>query len=575
MRQYETIYHLWRETVDGPDLSRELREIQHNPPAIADRFWKDLAFGTGGLRGELGAGTNRMNLYTVGRATQGLAAYLLGQTATPSVCIAYDTRLFSLEFARLAAWILCANGIRTFLFDDVRPTPMLSFAVRRLGADAGIVITASHNPKQYNGYKVYGPNGGQITQQAADAIQQQINRGEPLLDVRRFSDEQAMASGLLHRMGEEIDAAYYEQVKSLVLRRALVQELAPTMKILYTPLHGTGNIPVRRVLRELGFSQVAVVAEQEGPDGNFPTVPFPNPEDPAVFALAIEQAKTERPDLIFATDPDCDRIGVLVREEAEDFRVLTGNQVGVLLCDYLIRTQKELGGLPANPGVIKTIVTSDMAKAICRAHGVHLEETLTGFKFIGEKIGEWEASAGPAFLFGFEESYGYLSGSFVRDKDAVIAAVLIAEMALYHRRAGLTLPQALDALYRQYGYYRESLVTVSLPGQEGQRQMETILCHLRENYRTVFAGKGLSAVEDYRSGRRVSVRRNTAERLALPCSDVLKFIFDDDSWIVVRPSGTEAKMKLYLSARASDRAAAETRLEALEALGRSLLSPSL
>lgn len=561
-------YTRWQAAGLAPTLAEELTLIAGNEKEISDRFYRHLEFGTGGLRGVIGAGTNRMNLYTVGRASQGLADYLNASSDTPSVCIAYDTRNMSREFATRAAEVFCANGVKTYIYDDVRPTPMLSFAVRRIQANAGIVITASHNPKEYNGYKVYGPDGGQITDEAAAAILAKINAVDVLEGVKTIPLDR---TGLLSVMGEEVDSRYYNRVKELVLRGDLVKARAADLKILYSPLHGSGNIPVRRVLRELGFAKVSVVPEQEKPDGSFPTVPYPNPEEPAVYQLAIELAETENPYLIFATDPDCDRIGVLVKDGAGQFSVLTGNQVGALLCDYVITTLGEQGDLPANAAIVKTIVTTEMARAICEKHGVTLVDTLTGFKYIGEKIGQWEESGEHTFLLGFEESYGYLAGGFVRDKDAVIAAALIAEMALYYKEKGLTLYEAMNALYETYGYYAETLKSVTMPGAEGQQRIAEIIATLRGNYREAFAGQDLAFFEDYKQSLRQNLATGESEAIDLPKSNVLKFIFADGAWLVLRPSGTEPKMKMYLGVAGAGRAATDTRLAELESLGNRLL----
>lgn len=561
-------YTRWQAASLAPTITEELALITGDEKEISDRFYRHLEFGTGGLRGVIGAGTNRMNLYTVGRASQGLADYLGASTDTPSVCIAYDTRNMSKEFAARAAEVFCANGIKTYIYDDVRPTPMLSYAVRRMQASAGVVITASHNPKEYNGYKVYGPDGGQITDEAAAAILARINVVDVLEGVKTIPLDR---TGLLSVMGEEVDKRYYNRVKDLILRKELVKEKAAGLKILYSPLHGSGNIPVRRVLRELGFARVSVVPQQEQPDGSFPTVPYPNPEEPAVYQLAIEQAKKENPDLIFATDPDCDRIGVLVKDEAGQFSVLTGNQVGALLCDYVITTRKEQGDLPANAAIVKTIVTTEMARAICEKHGVTLVDTLTGFKYIGEKIGQWEESGEHTFLLGFEESYGYLSGGFVRDKDAVIAAALIAEMALYYKEHGLSLFQAMNALYETYGWYAEKLQSVTMPGAEGQQRIAEIIAGLRENYREAFAGQDLAFFEDYKQSLRQNLATGQSEAIDLPKSNVLKFIFADGAWLVLRPSGTEPKMKMYLGVAGASQAATEKRLVELDSMGNKLL----
>jgi phosphoglucomutase len=554
-------YKIWIEKLsESPAVIRELESL--SPEEISDRFWRELEFGTGGLRGEIGMGTNRMNVYTVGKATQGLARYLLTGIEAPSVAIAYDTRNMSEEFAKHAAYVLCANGIKVHLYDSVRPTPMLSFAVRFLKADAGIVITASHNPKQYNGYKVYGADGGQITDGLAASVLAEIREINIFDDVKYISPEEAKNSGLLKFIGEDADNKYFEEINSLCLRRKMLSDYAKDLKILYSPLHGAGNLPVRRILNELGFTNTEVIKEQAQPDGNFSTVECPNPEDPAVFRLAVEYAKQINPDLIFATDPDCDRIGVICKKPDGSFEVLTGNQTGALLCDYILKTRKELDKLPANASVIKTIVTTGMADAICRKYNAGLTDVLTGFKYIGEKIGEWEQTHECEFIFGFEESYGYLAGGFVRDKDAVIASALIAEMALYYKQKGLTLYEALQLLYEEYGFYAEKLISISMPGQEGQQKIGAIITSLRNNHRDKI--EDCAVFEDYKASIRLFCASGEKQDIDMPKSNVLKFIFEDGGWMALRPSGTEPKMKIYIGVKAADSIAAQKRIAELE-----------
>lgn len=565
-------YQSWMRSDSVPKELREELSALRDEEEITDRFYRDLSFGTGGLRGKMGAGTTRMNVLTVGKATQGLAWYLKARTQTPSVCIAYDTRNHSREFAEHTAKVLCGNGIQVYLFDTIHPTPMLSFAVRHLGASAGVVVTASHNPKEYNGYKVYGPNGGQITDETAAAILREIQRCDLLTDVQFMDLPAAEQAGLLHWIGEDVDAPYFQQVEALAMRRDLIRREAKNLKILYSPLHGTGNIPVRRVLRELGFTQVAVVPQQELPDGNFPTAPYPNPEDPSVFRLAVELAEREEPDLIFATDPDCDRIGVLTRTSSGEYVVLTGNQTGALLCDYVIRTHQELGTMPTNPAIIKTIVTSDFGKRICEKNGVDMAETLTGFKYIGELADQWERTGEHSFLLGFEESYGYLAGNFVRDKDGVIASALIAEMALYHKSKGRTLYQALEALMETYGCFQDKLVSVTLPGQSGQRQIGEIMDRLRAHYHTLLAEEDPAVWEDYQLSRRTLLPEGQSKALTLPRSNVVKCVFRSGDWFVLRPSGTEPKIKLYLSVRGDTLIQAQEKMEHLEKVTSALLA---
>jgi phosphoglucomutase len=492
---------------------------------------KNLTFGTGGLRAVMGDGDDRMNLSVVRRATQGLADYVKENSGT-SVCIAYDTRNMSREFAEAAAKVLCANSITTYMFTDVRPTPMLSFAVREKKAFAGIVITASHNPREYNGYKVYGADGGQITDEAANAISAYINKYGFDCIVPQASLSAVIAL-------DDVDSLYYDKVKSLITRADIIKR-TPELSILYTPLHGSGNLPVRRVLGELGFTDLSVVAEQELPDGDFPTVPYPNPEEPESFTLALEQAQEQ--DIILATDPDCDRIGVQARTSSGGFAPLSGNQIGALLCEYMIAANTK-----KNPAIIKTIVTTELARRICEANNVALVETLTGFKYIGEKIGEWERTDGHSFLFGFEESYGYLAGDFVRDKDAVIAAALICEMTLFYKLSGRTLHDALESVYQRYGYADERLVSIALDDME---KTNIIMKRFR-----AYSGEDVAAVEDYLEGIR-----------GLPKSDVVKVIFKDGSWLAVRPSGTEPKIKFYFGAAGNSRDEVKQRLHELASI---------
>ena len=502
-----------------------------------------------------------MNVYTIGKATQGLATYLLKHKAEPSVAIAYDSRNMSKEFADQAASVLAANGVKVFLYPSLRPTPMLSFTVRHLETDAGIVITASHNPKEYNGYKVYGNDGGQITDEAAKEILSYIDAADIFEDVKVMALEKAEKEGKLEYITEEVDKAYYHQVETLCIRKDLIKEKASELKIIYTPIHGSGNIPVRTMLNKLGFTNVAVVKEQELPDGNFPTAPYPNPEDKRVFELAIEMAKETAPDLIFGTDPDCDRIGVVVKESADSYKVLTGNQVGILLSDYILNARKEMGTLSEQDTIVKTIVTSDMVKPIAMHYGTQVMDVLTGFKYIGEKIKEFLETGANNFVFGYEESYGYLSGDFVRDKDAVIASVLIAEMALYYRTQGKNLYEALEDLFKQYGYYREDLVSIQMEGKDGQEKIQAIISNLRENAPKEVGGIRVVRVEDYKLSKAYNVLEGEEEAIFLPTSNVMKFILEDGSWFVVRPSGTEPKMKIYVSIIGQDEKDATNKVE--------------
>lgn len=545
---YKETYKKWLNSqyVDE-ETKEELRKIQ-DEKEIEDRFYQELEFGTGGLRGVIGAGSNRLNNYTVGKATQGLADYInKNYSGEKSVSIAYDSRNKSKEFADRAASVLCANGISVNLFESLRPTPVLSFTVKHLKSKAGIVITASHNPKQYNGYKVYNEDAGQVTDKAAKEILDCITALEDFSCVKSMDLEEAKKSKLLNIIGENVDKVYIEKVKDLTIRKELVEKYAKDLKIIYTPIHGSGNIPVRRVLKELGYENVNVVKEQEKPDGNFPTAPYPNPEQPSVFKLALEMAKEVKPDVIFGTDPDCDRIGIVVKDSEGEYKVLTGNQTGVLLTNYIISSLKELKELPKNGVVIKTIVTSEMARKIADDYNIETLDVLTGFKYIGEKIKEFENTKSNTYLFGFEESYGCLAGTFVRDKDAVIGAMLVCEMVLYYKNKGLSLFDALTELYNKYGYYKETLVSLELQGKEGQEKIQKALEQLRTSMKKEVGGVKISKAFDYKLSIEKNILEGSSKKIELPKSNVLKFILEDGSWFVVRPSGTEPKMKVYMS----------------------------
>lgn len=559
---YKEKYELWLNAKDVDDATKkELNSIK-DEKEIEDRFYKDLEFGTGGLRGVIAAGSNRINIYTVGRATQGLADYLnKTYKGEIGVSIAHDSRIMSREFAERAACVLSANGIKAYLFDSLRPTPMLSFAVRHLNCKAGIVITASHNPKQYNGYKVYNEDGNQLTDKAAAEVLDCIEKTDTFSGVKLMEINKAKESGLLTIIGEDVDKAYIEKVKNLTIRKDMVKEHAKDLKIIYTPIHGSGNIPVRRVLRELGYENVSVVKEQEKPDGNFPTAPYPNPEQPSVFKIALELAKKVEPDVIFGTDPDCDRIGVLVKNKNGEYKVLTGNQTGVLLTHYILSSLKELNKLPSNGAVIKTIVTSEMTRKITEDYNVKLIDVLTGFKYIGEKIKEFEKTKSNTYLFGFEESYGCLAGTFVRDKDAVIASTLVCEMALYYKKRGLSLDDALNKLYKKYGFYKEKLVSIELEGKEGQEKIKNALDYLRKNMPSAIDGVKIVKNFDYKLSLEKDIVSQTEREIKLPKSNVLRYILEDGSWFVVRPSGTEPKMKIYLAVVGNDLNDSESKMD--------------
>ena len=542
----------YKEWINSKTISEEIKSeltSLKDEKEIEDRFYKDLDFGTAGLRGVIGAGTNRMNTYTVSKATQGYAMYLNNNFENPSVAIAYDSRNMSEDFAKATALTFAANKVKVYLYESLRPTPMLSFTVRELNCSGGVVITASHNPKQYNGYKVYGQDAGQITDEGVHEILSYINNIDIFEDVKTISEEEAMEKGLLQYIGEDIDKVYIEKVKSLILRKELVNEKAKDLNIIYTPIHGSGLMPIKRVLTELGFEKLSIVKEQEKPDGDFPTTPYPNPESKQVFELALEMAKDINPDIIFGTDPDADRIGVIVKDNSGEYKVLTGNETGMLLAHYMLKSLKDRNELPENAAVIKTIVTTEAVKNIVESFNATLINTLTGFKYIGEKIKEFEETNSNTFIFGLEESYGYLAGTFVRDKDAVIAATLITEMTLYYKEKGLTLYEALINLYEEYGYTKETLVSIELQGKEGQDKITKCIDTLRNDKVTEINGIKVVKAFDYKLSEEVSYENNdvTKSEINLPKSNVLKYILEDDSWFVVRPSGTEPKMKVYLS----------------------------
>lgn len=517
---------------------------------IEDRFYKDLDFGTGGLRGLMGVGTNRINIYTIRKATQGLADYLNSMyKENISVSIAFDSRNMSKKFAEAAATTLCANGIFVNLFQELTPTPILSYATRKLGSKAGIVITASHNPKEYNGYKVYGEDGGQITDVAASKIISYVDKVKDFSKVKTMGFHEAKERALLKIIDEDIYLSYIENTKNLTMRRELVKENAKDLKIIYTPIHGSGNIPVRRVLKELGYDNVFVVKEQEMPDGNFPTVTYPNPEEPTVFEIALKMAKRLEPDLIFGTDPDCDRIGIVVKNKEGSYKVLTGNETGALLCNYILNSLYETNMLPSNGVIIKTIVTTDIVEGIGKKYNAAVLEVLTGFKYIGEKVKEFEATNEKEFIFGFEESFGYLMGNFVRDKDAVMAAMIICEMTLYYKNKGMSLYDALMDIYEEYGYYKEELVSIEMKGKGGAQEIKNILEHFRNTLGISIGSKGIVRKIDYKTSLESNLIEYVERFIKLPKSNILKFILDDDSWFVIRPSGTEPKMKIYLSVK--------------------------
>ncbi|MBR3504133.1 MAG: phospho-sugar mutase [Clostridia bacterium] len=573
---YRESYEAWlRDFRDDPETIKELQDIAGDEREIEDRFYTELSFGTAGLRGVLGAGTNRMNAYNVRRATCALAKYILKEPgqAERGVVIAYDSRRCSDSFAKQAALTLAARGVKAYLFESLRPVPELSFSVRHLKAIAGIVITASHNPRQYNGYKVYWEDGGQMPPERADQILELIH-GTSYQESVAMDEAEAKAKGLLEIIGKDVDDAYIACVKTLSISPDLVREMGDKLKIVYTPLHGSGNIPVRRILKEIGFSQVTVVPEQEKPDPDFPTVKVPNPEDPAALAMGLALQKEIGADVVFGTDPDCDRVGIAVLDGEGKAHGLTGNQIGCLLLNYILDRRKALGTLPANAAAVKSIVSTELARAICEDYGCAMIDVLTGFKFIAEKIEQFSVTGEHTFVFGFEESCGYLSGTEVRDKDGVNAAMLIAETAAYYKKQGMTLYDGLQALYKKYGYYDAKVTSFALAGKDGLAQMAGLMKNLRENAPAGFNGVKVAAVRDYASGLRKTAE-GAVEKLEQPASDVLYYELENRGWICVRPSGTEPKIKLYVNAVSGSAAETAAMLEKLSGAAVRLLESKI
>ncbi len=542
------LYQKWlTDFASDAETVADLTAIKDNPAEIEDRFYRELEFGTAGMRGVLGAGTNRLNIYNVRRVTRALAKYILSTPdgAEKGVAIAYDSRNKSDVFAKEAALVLCAAGVKAFLFESLRPVPVLSFTVRHLKCIAGIVITASHNPKQYNGYKVYWTDGAQMPPESVKGITDRLPETTYAESVP-MDEKQALAKGLLTYIGKDVDDAYIAAVKKLSVNPELAREIGKTLKIVYTPLHGSGNIPVRRIFREIGMENVYVVPEQELPNGDFPTVRVPNPEDPAAFELALKMQEALGADLCVGTDPDCDRVGIACMAENGP-RLLNGNQIGCVLLHYILSQKKERGELPANAAAVTTIVSTDMARAIAESFGCEMIEVLTGFKYIAEQIRLFEETGAHTFMFGFEESFGYLSGTDVRDKDGVNACMLIAEAACWYKKNyGCTLVDAIDRLYEQYGYYGDKVTSFVLPGKDGLEKMQSVMKALRGNVPAEFGGVKVVAVRDYLSSERVEGGKTTA--LTLPKSNVMYFELEDGAWLCVRPSGTEPKIKLYVNA---------------------------
>ncbi|MED1203374.1 phospho-sugar mutase [Heyndrickxia acidicola] len=565
---WKTEYQKWTSFTElEGSLKTELSQHEGNEKELEDRFYKSLEFGTGGMRGELGVGTNRMNIYMVRKASKGLADYIVEQgteAITRGVAIAYDSRHQSPEFALEVAKTVGQHGIQAYLFDTLHPTPLLSFAVRYLHAFAGVVITASHNPKEYNGFKVYGPDGGQLPPKMADELIEYVNAVENELTIEAADEKELLDKDLLVYIGDKVDQAYQKSLLELRQNAEIIESVADDLKIVYTPLHGTGNIPVRQGLENFGFRNVTIVKEQELPDADFSTVPSPNPEEHEAFSLAIGYGDKIGADILLATDPDTDRLGVAVKDPEGNYQVLTGNQTGALMLHYLLKQKKEQNKLPENGIVIKTIVTSELGREIAKSFDLPTLDTLTGFKFIGEKIKEYETSGEHTFLFGYEESYGYLIGDFVRDKDAVQSAVFAAEVAAYYKSKGKTLYEGLLEIFDQYGYFKESLRSLTLKGKEGAEKIASILTQFRQNPLQQVAGLKVAFVEDYKTSIRTNAQTGETTPIDLPASNVLKYFLEDGSWFCVRPSGTEPKAKFYFGVNADSLEASKELVAKLE-----------
>ena len=539
------LYQLWLEkAVKDPDLKKELESVKGNTEEINDRFYRELEFGTGGLRGVIGAGTNRMNYYTVCKATQGLASYLMKiKPEGASVAVSYDSRIKSTYFAESVAEVLSANGIRVFIYSELMPTPMLSWAVRYYKCDAGVMVTASHNPAKYNGYKVYGPDGCQLTIDAADAVLAEINKTDVFGGIKSISLEEGIKSGLIRYIDDKCIDDYMAEVKKQSVHPEICAGAG--LKVVYTPLNGTGNKPVRRILKEIGIKEVVVVPEQENPDGNFTTCPYPNPEFKEALQKGLELCDKEKPDLLLATDPDCDRVGIAV-PDGDGYALFTGNETGALLLEYVARERTALGTMPKNPVAVKTIVTSDITRAIAKKYGVELIEVLTGFKFIGEQIGFLEQKGETdRYIFGFEESYGYLAGTYVRDKDAVVASMLIVEMAAFYRAQGISLIEARKRMYEEYGSYCNKLDNFAFEGESGMAKMKEIMTNTRNNVPKDIAGTKVVAVADYEASEKTDLATGAKTKIDLPKSNVITLYLEDGASLVIRPSGTEPKIKIY------------------------------
>ncbi len=563
---YKEEYQFWLEdSYFDEETKKELMAIKDDDAEVEDRFYKELEFGTGGLRGVIGAGTNRMNIYTVRKATQGLANYILKKGGKEKgIAIAYDSRRMSPEFADEAALCMAANGIKAYVFDALRPTPELSFALRRLGCISGIVVTASHNPPEYNGYKVYWEDGAQVTAPKDKEIIAEVKAVTDYHTVKTMDKEEAKKAGLYVVIGQEIDDAYMAELKKQIIHPEIIQEMADDIKIVYTPFHGTGNVPVRRILSELGFKHVYVVPEQELPDPDFTTLDYPNPEDPKAFTLALALAKEKDADIVLATDPDADRLGIYAKDtKTGEYVPFTGNMSGMLIAEYILRERRAGGTMPENPALITTIVTTNMAKAISDQYQVKCIEVLTGFKFIGEQIKLFEQTGSNNYVFGLEESYGCLVGTHARDKDAVVAVMCLCEAAAWCKKHGITLWDQMLKLYEQFGYYKESQYAITLKGIDGSKQIAEIMDRLRSNPPKEFGELKATAIRDYVSGRVTDLATGAESETGLPQSNVLYFDLTNDSWCCARPSGTEPKIKFYMGVKGENLEDAQAKVDAL------------
>ncbi|MBE5870304.1 MAG: phospho-sugar mutase [Lachnospiraceae bacterium] len=563
---YKDTFRFWLEDNYFDDQTKqELLAIRNDEKEVEDRFYRELEFGTGGLRGVIGAGTNRMNVYTVRKATQGLANYILKQNGQDKgVVIAYDSRRFSPEFAKEAALCLCANGIRAYLFDALRPTPELSFAVRKLGCISGIVVTASHNPPEYNGYKVYWEDGAQITAPKDKEIIREVKAVTDYHTVKTMEECVAKDAGLLTMIGSELDDAYMAELKKQIIHPDVIKEMAEDITIVYTPFNGTGNVPVKRILSELGFQKVYVVKQQENPDPDFTTLEYPNPEDPKAFTLALELAEKVKADIVLATDPDADRLGIYALDtKSGKYMPFTGNMSGMLIADYILNEREATHTMPENPALVKTIVTTNMADVMAKEHGVTLIEVLTGFKYIGEQIKFFERDHSYSYVFGLEESYGCLAGTHARDKDAVVAVTCLCEAAAFYKKNGLTLWEQMLRLYEKYGYFKEGLHTITMKGITGADRINEIMADLRANPAEAFGDLKVKEIRDYETDVCTVLATGERHPTHLPKSNVLYFDLENDSWCCARPSGTEPKIKFYMGVKGTGLLDAEERLQAL------------